>query len=516
MMKRSCTLSRIESVGLMTSLAAVMVLGVGTRARAAGVEDTVTGTEALGRSANFVRANDFMAVWQNPANLAALPGKELGLELRLPIFKGCFDREPDPAIAAGNGYLPTETFEESCNDAGPMPAGNLGFAMPLPRDFGFGVGVFTPGGVPKLKFGNDDVNAIALDQGSEPLPISMGKSESPARYLLIDRNTTAAYLMAGAGYAPTKQVRFGLSVGVGFVAIDYRNITSLYGGRFDDQNVVSNVKVLDAFVPRTTLSVAATPLDSVDLMASFTWNDDVSADGTLDVTAQGFDGAPRGDCSAAAPGPHCRVEDVKLEIPYQRFEVVIGGRYAQRRVKRERVIDPMKDEVWDVELDGLWSQTSHVDAYTLKIHDGTPAQNISFSSAPDGAVRPLPQEASLFHGWRNTMGLRLGGDYNVLPSRLALRLGAAYESSGVPAKNMNIDYWPVQKVTLSLGATLAVQRWRLSIAYAHVFYESITTAVGTGNVREVVALMQDRAQAVNEGKYSASLNVISLQANYRF
>jgi len=517
MMRRSNTLSGAAAWAVaFVSLASLGSLTAARRARAAGIEDTVTGAVALGRSAHHVRVNDFMAVWQNPANLSLASGKDLGLELRLPIFDACFDREPDPAIVASNGYLATESFDKSCNEAGVMPAGNLGFAMPLPRNFGFGVGLFTPGGVPKLKFGNSAINAVGLDQATEPLPISAGKSESPARYLLIDKNVTAAFLMAGAGYAPIKQLRFGLSIGAGFTAIDYRNVSSLFGGQFKEQSVVSHVKVQDSFVPRATLSVAATPIDSIDLMASFTWNDDIGAEGTLDVAANGFDDAPRGDCAAAAPGPNCRVEDVKLEVPFQRFEVILGARYAQRRNKRERVLDPIKDEVWDVEVNALWSQTSHVDDYSLKIHDGMPPRQVAFSSVPGATASALPQTATLFHGWRDTYGLRLGGDYNVLPSRLAVRAGAAYESSGVPAKNMNVDYWPVQKVTLSLGATVAVQRWKLSLAYAHVFFESITTEVGTGNVKEVVAILPERAQAVNEGKYTASLNVLSLQANYTF
>jgi len=490
------------------------------RVRAAGVEDTVTGAVALGRSANYVRVNDFMAVWQNPANLALLPGKDLGLELRLPIFNGCFDREPDPKIQALGpaGYLATESFEESCNSAGIMPAGSLGFALPLPRHFGFGVGLFTPGGVPKLKFGHSEVNAIGLDPATETLPISTGKTESPGRYLLVDKNVTAAWLMVGAGWAPLKQLRFGLSVGSGVVSVDYRNVTSLLAGTFTDPEFASHVQVADWFVPRATLSAAATPLDSLDLMASFTWTDDVSAKGDLDVVANGFDNAPRGDCGSPTPGPHCRVKDTTLDIPYQRYEVVLGARFAKRNKPREQVLDPMKDEVFDVELNGLWSQTSHVDNFTLKINEGrTVTQRVALSTDPSVNPSPLPQNATLFHGWRNTYGLRLGGDYNVLPSRLAVRAGVAYESSGVPAKNMNIDYWPVQKFTLSLGATVAVQRWKFSLAYAHVFFESVTTPVGTGNVREITAVGDPKtAQPVNEGKYTASLNVISLQANYTF
>src|SRR4051794_25177357 len=81
-----------------TMLAALALLVVFTprSAQAAGVEDTVSGSIALGRAANYVREADFLATWQNPANLAVVPGADVGLELRLPLLKACFDRARDP------------------------------------------------------------------------------------------------------------------------------------------------------------------------------------------------------------------------------------------------------------------------------------------------------------------------------------------------------------------------------------------------------------------------------------
>lgn len=510
MRRRSRTLFHaVSGLGL---AAFVLVAGGRDRAHAAGVEDTVNGTVALGRAANAVRVNDFMAVWQNPANLALVPSRDQGLDLRMPMFNGCFKRAPDPSKT----YLSTESFSKTCT-SGPGLTGNGGLVLPLPRNFGIGIGIYTPPGTPSAKFGNADINTT--NAGAETVPVTAGKSESPGRYLLINRRVNAAFLMLGAGYAPTKYVRFGVSIGSGLVSIAYKNVTSLFGGRFDDQEVVSDVHVTDAFVPRATASVAATPLDSVDLMAAFTWNDDVRAKGYVDVTANGLQ-APRGDCASATPGPHCRVHDVTLKVPYQRYEVLLGARYAQRHKPRERALDPMRDETWDVELNGYWVQTSHVDNYTLDIWSGaqgTPAQrSIQLSSAPGTMLSPLPNTATLTHGWRDTYGLRLGGDYNVIPSFLAVRAGLGYESSAVPSKNMNIDYWPVQKYTLSLGGTVKLKSWKISAAYAHVFNQTVNVPVGTGNVKEVVAYLPQLAAAANEGRYTSKINVLSVQGNYSF
>lgn len=496
----------------------IAALGRAGTAQAAGVEDTATGAMAIGRQASFARANDFMAVWQNPANLALVPRKDLGLEIRLPIHHGCFERERNPNLPPGT-YLTTEPdpFPEVCNEGALMPAGNAGFAMPLPKGLGFGVGVFSPGGVPNLKFGDAAINSLAVNAMSESTPPTTGAVESPNRFLLLERNVMLAFLMAGVGYQPNKFVRFGASVGAGYVHIDFKNVNSFQGGTLSDFQVLTEAEVADAFLPRATLSVASTPLDSVDLMASFTWTDDISADGEMEVTANGFSQAPSGDCASPTPGVRCKVKDVTLDIPFQRFEVVLGGRYAYRRNARtERALDPMRDELWDVELNGYWTQTSHVDNYTLHIHDDNPTQRVAFSTSPGAAMPPLPHSATLFHGWRDTFGVRLGGDYNVIAERLALRAGLAWESRGLPERNMSIDYWPVQKTTVSLGATAAFGRFKLAVAYAHSFGKSIEVPVGQGNVREVAALLPELAQPVNEGKFTYSLDVIALQGNYSF
>jgi long-chain fatty acid transport protein len=196
---------------------------------------------------------------------------------------------------------------------------------------------------------------------------------------------------------------------------------------------------------------------------------------------------------------------------------VLSARYAQRRNERKRALDPMKDEVWDVEVDGYWSQTSHVDQYPLKLYDeppGTPgAANLAFSSAPGAAVLATPQQAVIPRHWRDTFGVRVGGDYNVLPSLLALRAGFSYESRAVPVEYMNIDAYPVARLGLHVGATLALDNWKLTAAYEHLFYQSIQVGVGVGKVNEVVSQNPEAAQAVNEGYYQAAQDIFSVQAN---
>jgi long-subunit fatty acid transport protein len=490
---------------------ALGVMSAVATAHAAGVEDTAEGTVALGRQASYARVNDYHALWQNPANLAVLPSKDLGLELRLPFFHGSFERYRNPAYE----YLETESFGKVENTGARIPTGSGGFTMPLRRGFGIGVGAFAVPGTSGIEFGNSALNTINVPAQYAAMGTS-GARETPGRYLLIDRTVLGAFLMAGVGYSPIPQLRFGVGAGAGLVDVAFKNVSSVTGGDLRDIGVLSDVKVVDGFVPRVTASVAATPIDAIDLFASFTYTDDVSAKGHLDVTGNGYSKSPRGDCSSMTPGTRCRVKDVTLDIPYQRFEVFLGGRYAQRRVKRERALDPMKDEIWDVEIDAYWSQTSHVDAYTLRIRKPGEMQNISLSTSPTASVIPLPENATLYHGWKDTYGVRLGGDWNVLQDFLAVRAGLGFETKGVPTQNMNLDYWPLQKTTVSIGATVKLGRWKIHAAYARVFNQTVDVKVGEGNVKEVVSLSPETAQVINEGKYKSSLDVVSLQGNVSF
>ncbi len=523
---------------VVAGLLAGTCLAMPETAHAGGVEDTVSGAVGLGRGANYARVNDFMAIWQNPANLALAP-RNVGAELRVPFFNACFDRAKDnrttkpdgtPLDQDDNGtpgiqYRPEEDFNEVCNEAPLLPAGNLGFSMPIGEQLGIGVGIFTPAGVGNLKFGDDNQPTVSPKPG-EMYPTTAGGKLSPNRFLLLDRTVLAAFLAVGVGYSPIPMLRVGLTLAAGFADVKYRNFASL-GPGFQDQEVLNDVNARDLFIPRATGSVALTPIDSIDVMASFTFNDDIKAEGYVDVTANGVQGAPRKSCfnrtaGRATPGPHCRIDDVELSVPYQRYEANIGIRYADRDKPREQLLDPMSQETWDVELDAYWLNTAHVDSYSLTLYDKTKPSDtwpsVAFSTAPNqDNASSLPAKASLPHGWNDTYGVRFGGDYNVLPGVLAVRAGVAYETRGVPLKNMNIDYWPVAKTALHVGATWRiVHQFDLTVAYAHMFNETVIVEVGKGNVKEVTALFADKALAANEGTYTSQIDIVSLQGNYRF
>jgi long-chain fatty acid transport protein len=400
-----------------------------------------------------------------------------------------------------------------------MPAGNAGFVLRLSESLGLGAGFFTPAGIGSLKFGSDNIVTVNPQPGELYRPTTTG-TQSPNRALLLDREILAGFLSVGLGYAPSKMVRVGASLAAGFADVSYRNVASL-GPGFLDQEVVNDVRVQDLFIPRATVGATISPGEAVDLSATFIWNADIEADGYVDVTSNGIKGAPRRSCVADDPGTRCRIDGVRLEVPYQRFEIVLGARYVDRIDAGVLSNDPMENERWDIEIDGYWVNTGHVDDYTLTLYDLDPdapvVPAVAFSSDPNAnAPSGLPPVARLPHEWNDTFGVRVGGDYVIIPGMLAARAGVAYETRGVPVENMNLDYWPVSKLAVHVGATYRIGLFDLTVAYAHIFNETIDVAVGEGNLREVTAITPDQALVVNEGRYTSSIDVISLQGNYRF
>jgi hypothetical protein len=499
------------------------VLGPAT-ARAAGVEDTVGGTVGLGRAAHFARVNDFMAVWQNPANLAVVPRSELGLELRLPVLQGCFDREVDPDVeykqpGAYEGFRGSEYFGRVCNEATPSPTGNAGWAQGFDGKWGYGIGFFTPAGVGSSKYGRDTILSW-FPAEDEPYTPTLDGVSYGNRQLNLERRVLMGFLMAGVGAQPIPQLRLGLSGGVGFAHIFAKSVVSAAGGTFRDQEVINELSVTDWAIPRGSASVVVSPLDFLDVFATATYQGDIRTEGTATLTANGVSGAPLKKCSDAQPGTHCEIDGVRLHVPLHTMEATFGLRFALKREAKKPTLDPLRDEVFDLEVDVSWAQTSNVDQYYVKLHDKTlddeDIPRIQFANVEGGLPSYVRQNTTVPKHWKDTWSVRAGGDVNVIPGALAVRAGVSYATSATPVRYTNIDYWAVEKLGVHLGGTFAFGRFTLSAAYSHLFYQDVEVSVGTGGVKDIATLNEDLSTGVNEGKFKAQQDIFSLQLNCAF
>ena len=140
--------------------------------------------------------------------------------------------------------------------------------------------------------------------------------------------------------------------------------------------------------------------------------------------------------------------------------------------------------------------------------------------------------------------MRVGGDFNVLPDRMAIRGGVFYETSAADPALQNIDFAPSSRFGLALGGTYRVHLGKgastsaleIMVGYGHVFFaeQSRTDPNATGtpalagtscNKSDPVSGTQTCADGnpryrtkwpVNLGTITNSVNVINVGLAYRF
>lgn len=525
----------------------VVTLGNAPRAHAGGLEIPAPGTQALGRGGAFVaRADDPMALYYNPANLADLSGIQLTLQSHLIFYNACFERTGtyggDARGDVRSSAFGSESAFGTLNTVGEMPLPrvcNSGPVGPTPEliltwrvlpQLGLSIGLVSPAAVGHTVWGEDTTRGGRTYRGTtNELP-------SPSRYNLVEEQLLIAFPTIGAGYSPHPRVRLGLAFGSGFGLFSFDTVTRAGRGEEFSGDVFSELSASDKFIPRITASVHVVPHDNLDVTLGFIWTDDVRAEGDLKLTTGYYRETPLEELTI--PG-------VILEAP-QPWQAYLGIRYADRITPRTRdanaasrvsgrVEDKMSNERWDIEVDIQYEYNSRVDAFVANLPrcDGGPscAGDRWQILATDGFIAPLPPDIILPHQWKDQLSLRIGGDYNIVPGLIAARLGFSYETRGVSEGFEQLDFLPFQRFGLHAGATVRLGNFDISIAYAHLFQSTVTVTEDEAQIRQVSASARIEEIAcgddpdcepttpgtiINAGRYTSRYDLVSLGLTYHF
>jgi long-subunit fatty acid transport protein len=521
--------------GLGAALA--LLCTAGSAAASSALESPDGGVVQIGRGAAwFVRADDPTAAFFNPAAMAfQASGVHLGAEL---MFQDrCFTRQAPGGVpvSPGNNYPGPGTPPSgktvpppaaTCAKGGLFPNPQIGGVFRITDSFALGVAVLGP-------------HAYGKNEWPETLPFtnSFGAAVSqpaPQRYSLISANALLLFPTISAAYAPMDNLSFGAGIILGIATLEFSNFAeSLRNDHSTPDNfngdLHTNLKGKDLFVPGFILSTLWMPSKNLDLSAWYRWQDSVKTT-SADLTTQANYWQPNGlkaamTADTSLPG----IGTVKLNIP---MEAKIGVRYHQPREggarpawatksPTRRVRDPMSEDMFDVELDFTWANDSAIDQLYLSFPDG---QKINLG----GATANLPTNGNIPHHFKDVVGVRLGGDFVVLPNRLSLRTGGFFETKGQDDAYIGLDFDAAIRAGVGGGASVRVGPVDISAAFQHTFYGTLDNG-GTGNVH---ALSGDKdscpvlpiegktcfrsQQAVNGGKLTASMNEIGLGATVRF
>jgi long-subunit fatty acid transport protein len=520
-----------KRVGVALAVGSTTLL-VSAAASANGFEIPENGTELMGRAGAWTaRADNPLAAAYNPAGLAGQPSALL-LNTNLTWQSFCFQRAGvygDPGSGtSGTVFERTDSYAgqaypEVCKDNGlkdvnPVP--QLAYAYSVTDKLGVAFAVITPSGTGKAKW-PDQVNTA----NGAPAP-------APQRYMLLEQNGIVVTPTLAAGYEVVKGLRFGVGFQAVISYLKFSNASHAYAARADDVNespypdLRGTLTLKKYFTPAVVLGALASATPDFDIGGMFRWGADiVIKDG--DVTIQG---PMYGRAKTAADTPaETKVKVQEFRLP-QPMEARLGFRYHPMRPgatpKATGRRDFLEHDLYDVELDVTYAHDSAFQDLKLLF----PAdQHVALGSTSNAGI--IPPDASVPHRWKDTIGVRLGGEYVVLPSKLGVRAGAFYQTSGQDPAYLSIDFLPSAMFGGYLGGTYRVSTAvDLSLGYGHVFLVGLDNG-GKGQLYGLNAqpnwdagicpttpapAQYRSCVPVNSGKVTGHYDMFSLGATFRF
>ncbi len=436
---------------------------------AAGIEHPDLGTIAIGRGGAYAAApTDGLAMQYNPAGFAAQHGLRLTLDANMSFQQLSF------AAASGGS---------ASNSAGgflvgaPIISYGLGPVGPLSA-LTFAIGFTTPSAIGKQTY-----------PGTHPPAMPLLDAQDPQRYAIMSTDYFIVYYSAAiaASYKDWFSAGVTLQLVHGSAKFSQAVWTGTGAGTDPFQDAVANVDVSNGVVPTAVFGVTVRPVPKLALGASYRPRFDFLAHGTLTTEI-----------------PANQVVALGLQVVgnstdfFLRFPDVIrfGAQYAfnSRLLVEADVVGELWSELHTIEIR---PQDIHITSTSFKTDKALP--NIIFQK-----------------DYQDSISVRVGGDYQLLPGRLTVRAGYLHETSAIPLKSVSVDFGNWQRDVVSVGATVKI--WRglsASAAYAHHFIadqnvtDSKVVQVVTPCVLATMCSPPDPT-VVGKGIYKASLDVASL------
>jgi long-chain fatty acid transport protein len=526
-------------------------------ARATNVEEFPdNGSEQEGRGGAWVaRASDPLATFYNPAGLAGQPTR-LTLQANISTQSTCFTRTKAASDTTQDGTTAGSNYPQTCSSGSFFPDPQLAFTYRLTDRIGLGIAILAPSAV-----------------GNVSWPEFVNGQPAPQRYLLISSNTVVLTPTIGIGWEAVDGLRLGASFIFGTAPnLDFINAAPAQNasGQVASTNDVRNeLQASQAFIPGFTLGAIWSPSPELDIAAWYKWMADINAKGDL-ITANPYftNAVAGGNTSGVVYGdtsqPYCYTlpstgplpntspvcgsgNNASVKVPFP-MEAKLGLRYHKLRgdgPADAHLRDPIAQDVFDVEADFTWANNSAFDNLQVRFPGDASGNGIipANPGLPLGSAF-IPANADIRHHFRDVFGVRVGGDYNVVPNRLAIRAGGFFESKAADSQYQNLDFDGAARFGLALGATYKIplgaekrQALELMLAYGHVFFATLdyNNPNSPGGVPATAGLpclnggaqnpdgsCKNGGQAyrtpwpVNLGTITSSINVINVGASYRF
>jgi hypothetical protein len=491
--------SRWRSAAARCRLVAVcaLLLVPAGRARANGLELLPGGTRSVARGgAVAARPEDPMAMIHNPAGLAFMPDDQFMLDVDIALHDMCVDLygyygwgiydadadsqfgdplevelDDDDRPVIGATYA-TTPLPEVCNTGpvGPLPL--IAWAGHLTDDLTLGIGMPAPTIVAAVQYGGADGS---IQRGELGLP-------TPTRYQLVRQQVDFALAPAASiAYRVLPELSLGATLQVAMLSATSRAIAGATTGTQPSKDWLLDAEARDFFIPAVTVSVHARPVRALDLMAGFRWVDgfDGSGDAVFETNTFYDEDAESGP----VPFKNDEVGLSPIEIPLP-WAFTAGVRYAGLLSEDDPddgkpAWDPMGRELWDVEVDFTYNLNDRASDTVVEISDEN-VTVITRDATGDGdrqtASRDEVAGLNTDRELLDSIAVRLGGSYSVLPRTLALHAGGFYESRGADPAYAHVESFAFARVGVGVGVMVRLGDFDLTAAYSHIFQETIEVA----------------------------------------
>jgi long-subunit fatty acid transport protein len=502
--------------------------------------------QAMRGGAWVARASDPLAVFYNPAGLAGQPTR-LILQSNFGSQRTCFTRIKAKNDNTVDGVMAGGTYPQVCNSAAYGVDPQLAMTIRVNSRIGIG---FAPLLAPSAAGGNASYPEFATVGGTP-------NSGEPGRYLLTSQSVLLLTPTIGIGAEIIDRLRVGASFQWGIASFSFTS-ASVTVNQDNAQPSTNDLKATlsghQYFIPGFTLGTIWSPTDNFDVAAWYKWSAPISASGDVTTAASYYGDTvskttpPATDTSMANCGFETKTTpcgaggnaSVHLSRP---MEAKIGVRYHKPRPGipyDEHTRDPMAQDVFDVELDGTWAHDSTMDFLYIRFPaSGNPPMGTLPVNLPSGLSSVIPPNADIPLHYSDVLGIRFGGDWNVLPDQLAIRGGVFYQSPAQTQANQvyqSLAFAAGSMVGLAIGGTYRIHfgpgsnALELSGGYEHVFVGTEDTGgqgfglAGTPCDPQPLAsgACPNGAQRyrtpwpVNLGTITNSINVINAGLGYRF
>jgi long-chain fatty acid transport protein len=460
-----------------------------TPAGAGGLYFSDRGVRPLGRAGSFVAgADDGGAIYYNPAGLA-FAGNALLIDAAWLQYSSTYQREArfyqtDPNTGERTGQYWDYTYPAVEGTTPVLPIPTVVYSDDLgQRDFTFAAGLSAP------------YAAITS------FPETVKGQPAPQRYSLITLNGSA--LIVPGVYAAWHEPKSKIALGAGLEMLTGYFQSSIYFSacvpeRFicapeqPEYDSFGRVRVGPIFAPSGILGAVLMPSDMLRIGASFHLPFWISAPATEDVrlpSAAAFD-------QASVRGNEAHV---KFRLPW----VLRGG------------VELRPTQALRLEAGGAYEAWSMHDEIEVTSKD-LALENVA--GFPQTYVLP-PLEIE--RNFRDTYSLRVGGEV-IFPTgsyKLGLRAGVSYEKSAVPNEYLSAASIDLDKVTLALGGSLYIGKWRFDGVIARVIGASAHVGRDEQKLTQLNPVLANPSRDphyINAGTYQASANVLGAGIVYQF